>query len=249
MTDPRRALRFSDAPPAPRQDTDKPRSAVRGRTGLPRQPDMPPAHQGTYLGQRPYRNELLAREPTVHDVWIIERHQHPSGRPCAPWETYLHDYWRSALAMITNQGPAIRDSVERTTRAETVVRRLTLVEPDLTPCMQWHLHMLRARARFGEAARIAFTTEIADIEADRPMPDKVVLGTHALYHVQHRPDGALDGAYRFGGKDIVEEHRAHARTLFNRCGAPADEWFTAHRIDTLPPPTPGVRLAADQWLT
>jgi hypothetical protein len=84
-----------------------------------------------------------------------------------------------------------------------VFHRLRVVEEPLRPYVQWELHSLRQQAEFGQRIRVLTAEDIATSETDAILPELVILGGHALYHVLYTDGATPDGAVLFTDPEIV----------------------------------------------
>jgi hypothetical protein len=89
------------------------------------------------------------------------------------------------------------------------MRRLRVAEHPVTPYLQWEMQVLRVRAEAGEQIRVIAAGAVSHLEASRPLPELVVLGTQVLYEVLYDATGTLTGARRITAPEVVAACRVN----------------------------------------
>ncbi|MFI0483109.1 DUF6879 family protein [Actinomadura sp. 9N215] len=195
---------------------------------LDRVPFLPAAS----LGATEYVAEVTARSAEIEDFfWKLERRQTFQEPGDASYRAFARGDWSEAVR-IKDEG---RDTLrQRFAEQGFVLRRIRVVESPVTPYLQWEIQALRVRAEAGEEIRVLDASVIRDREADRPMPEVIILGTKVLYEVLYDEAGLHSGGRRIANRAVIDACRAEMAALWGK-GEDITSYF-AREIAPLPPP-------------
>ncbi|WP_214415409.1 DUF6879 family protein [Sphaerisporangium fuscum] len=146
-------------------------------------------------------------------VWKLERAQH-FHEPYEPsWVAMAEGDWERSLRLIDE----MRDSLVRDYAGYAEFRRVRVVEPPLTPYMQWELLVLAARADAGERARVVPASAVRRYERPgRPLPELLVFESGLMYEVLYDAGGAHLGGRRITDPAAVESCLAALARLYEQ---------------------------------
>ncbi|WP_248961257.1 DUF6879 family protein [Sphaerisporangium perillae] len=169
-------------------------------------------------------------------VWKLERAQvfHEPYEPS--WVAMTEGDWERSLRLIDE----LRGSLPRDYAGYAEFRRVRVVEPPLTPYMQWELHVLAARAEAGERARVVPGSAVRSYERSLPLPEILVFESALMYEVLYDGAGAHLGGRCITDPDVVEPCLAALIALYEQ-GEDLSAYF---RREVAPLPAPAVRPAS-----
>jgi hypothetical protein len=187
---------------------------------------------GTSLHKDAYNREFRAAyEGAEGVVWKLERAQH-FHEPYEPsWVAMTKGEWDRSLGLIEEMRRSFPDDYE----GFAEFRRIRVVDPPLTPYMQWELHVLAARADAGERARVVPAAAVRTYEPSGPLPELLILGPDLMYEVLYDPAGRHLGGRRLTDPYVIEPCRAALATLYAR----GEDLRAYHRREVVPLPPPG----------
>ncbi|MFF5306777.1 DUF6879 family protein [Streptomyces sp. NPDC013161] len=119
-----------------------------------------------------------------------------------------------------HRGPGTRPSVAREPRS----RRVRVVETPLIPYIQWELTILHTKFGYGERVNVLDATEVAGEETQSPLPELCVMGTDAVYVLDHTPANEPNGAVRHTDPATVTRARTFVQRLY-AAGETLDTYF------------------------
>ena len=128
----------------------------------------------------------------------------------------------------------MRAKVAEDDRLGVESRRLRVVEHPVTPYLQWEMQYFRILAEAGEDIRVIDASEVRHLEADRLLPEIVILGDQVLFEVLYDADGTAYGARRIDDPKVIKEACREVADLYARA-EPLLDYF-AREIAPLPPP-------------
>ncbi|WP_055495277.1 DUF6879 family protein [Streptomyces sp. TP-A0356] len=215
---------------------------------------LPPTlvpEQGERLTRDAYKQDFQACDAALRDAdsWKLERRQHFEEQGSASRDALRRGEWQKALRLLGDRRDGLLATVQEDERKGHRFHRVRVVEQPLTPYVQWELHSHRQRAECGERIRVVSAEQVASAEAERVLPEIVVLGGATLFQVLYTEAGAAVGAVRYTDHDLVRGWENYIRKLYE-----AGEDVRSHferEVAHLPPPAtaPGaaaVVAAADQ---
>ncbi|WP_371772978.1 DUF6879 family protein [Streptomyces sp. NBC_01438] len=166
--------------------------------------------------------------------WKLERQQSFQEPGVESWEAFRKGHWDESLALIEGQRGHYGKYFRRIAGSGFALHRVRCVEEPISPYLQWELHLLHLKAQFGEDTRVLGRDGILRYEAQRPLPEIVVLGSSVMYEVLYDDDGKLAGGIRFDDPRTISRWQKAIREM-HRAGEPLDDFF-ARRVARLPPP-------------
>lgn len=201
--------------------------------------DSFPAGESVRLARPAYHEDFFrVYKSGIRQQRKLERGQHFRERGFASWEAFAAGRWEESLALAEERREAYERQYRQSVDLGVTERRLRVVEFPVTPYVQWEMHVLNLRAEVGDSIRVLDARTIADIEAERHVPEVVILGDVAMYEVQYDEEGNADGARRYGDPGLIAETSAGFDELY--AGAePFTEFFTR---EIVPLPAPEVRV-------
>ncbi len=192
-----------------------------------------PGHEFDLAG---YLADFWPRFDRITDVlWKLERIQDFREPDDASWVAMIEGDWGRALRLHDEKRDGLREYQERT--KGFVRRRLRVVEHPVTPYLQWEMYVLRLRAQAGEQGRVIPAEDVSYLEAQKPLPELLILGTESLYEVIYDTTGTLRGGRRIDDPDVISACRQELAELYDKA-----EDLTAYFdrvIAPLPPPRAG----------
>ncbi|MGP4027009.1 DUF6879 family protein [Actinomadura sp. 3N407] len=158
--------------------------------------------------------EATARSAEIEDYfWKLERRQAFQEPGDASYQAFARGDWDESLRIKDQGRGALR---RRFAEQEFVLRRVRVVESPVTPYLQWEMQALRVRAEAGEQIRVLDASAIRDREADRLMPEVIILGTRVLYEVLYDEAGLHSGGRRITERTVIDECRAELAALWHK---------------------------------
>ncbi|MET8824990.1 DUF6879 family protein [Streptomyces sp. NPDC004610] len=167
--------------------------------------------------------------------WKLERQQSFREPGVESWEAFRQGRWDESLALIEGQRDHYEEYFLRIAGHGFTLHRVRCVEEPISPYLQWELHLLHLKARYGEDTRVLSRDAIRRYEAERALSEIVVLGSAVMYEVVYDGEGKLAGGIRFGDPHDISRCRQAIQEM-HRSGEPLDEFFSRH-VARLPPPT------------
>ncbi|GAA3797482.1 hypothetical protein GCM10022226_16040 [Sphaerisporangium flaviroseum] len=168
-------------------------------------------------------------------VWKLERAQN-FYEPYEPsWVAMTEGEWERSLQLIGE----LRGSLPAEYEGYAEFRRVRVVEPPLTPYMQWELHVLAARAEAGEHARVVPASAVRSYEASGPLPELLIFESTLMYEVLYDAEGAHLGGRRITDHDVISPCLAALAGLYEQ----GEELAAYHRREVVPLPAPPARRA------
>jgi hypothetical protein len=169
-------------------------------------------------------------------VWKLERAQN-FYEPYEPsWVAMTEGDWERSLQLIDE----LRGSLAAEYEGYAEFRRVRVVEPPLTPYMQWDLHVLAARTEAGERARVVPAAAVLPYEGSGPLPELLVFESTLMYEVLYDSAGAHLGGRRITDRSVVQPCLAALAALYEQ----GEELGAYHQREVAPLPAPQVRPAA-----
>ncbi|SDG91072.1 hypothetical protein SAMN05421505_10987 [Sinosporangium album] len=199
-------------------------------------PDLPSDSAGERLERPDYRAEFRQRLWALHDdeFWKFERRQSFIEPGVPSWEAFAAGDWQASLDLIADRRTELKDYFQRAAEQGLTMHRLRVVEPPLTPYLQWELHLLNVRAEHGERIRVVSPDLVRRHESEDSLVEVVVLGASTMYRIVYTDDGLGDGAVRFTDSSAVMRCRESIKALFDQ-GEDLRSYF-AREVAHLPPP-------------
>ncbi|WP_031522541.1 DUF6879 family protein [Streptomyces sp. NRRL F-5123] len=198
-------------------------------------PELPIEH-GVRLTRPEYHHEFWSHERSVHNgsSWKLERRQHFEETGSASRDALRRGDWDEALRLFAAREDTLRAEGEEDARRGSVLHRLRVVEEPLTPYIQWELHSLHQKARFGAPTRVVLASALAAAEAAGPLPELVAIGDRILFRVMYTDTGVPDGAIRFTDPAVVNAWVEFMSGLFATAEDIAS--YFPRAVAPLPPP-------------
>lgn len=153
---------------------------------------------------------LRASPAMTGDVWKLERSQvfSESGDPA--WEAFRSGDWDRVLEIFEGEREDIRAERQDYERLGLRLRRLRIVELPPTPYLLWEAHSHRIFVECGFEIRVIDAGHIRHFESEYPLPELMVYGGQALYHIRYDENGVPAGAKRIDDPALAH---AAARTV------------------------------------
>ncbi|MFI0780624.1 DUF6879 family protein [Streptomyces sp. NPDC021212] len=109
-------------------------------------PALPP-EQGERLTRDAYKRDFREREARIRDAasWKLERRQHFEEQGSPSRDALRRGQWEEALRLLEDRRDALRAAAQEDAQHGHTFHRVRVVEPPLTPYMQWELHSHRQR--------------------------------------------------------------------------------------------------------
>lgn len=168
------------------------------------------------------------------ELWKLERIQ-SFREPAEPsWVAMMEGDWDRALTLAeaTRSG----NPREAANAGGLVRRRVRIVEQSVSPYLQWEMQMLKIRSAAGERIRVLDTRAIRHLEAERPLPELVILGALTMYEVLYDDSGTLSGARRIDDPDAIDACRRELSELYGE----AEDLLAYFEREIAPLPPPNV---------
>lgn len=171
-------------------------------------------------------------------IWKLERLQSFREPGTPSWEAFIEGRWDESLALFARLEDELREYYNGLTAHGVSCHRVRVVEPPLTPYLQWELRVLAVRARAGELPRVVLGEAVSDLESRYGrLPELVIFGATVGYVVDYDADGVARGADRFTDADALECCRSMIVELYER--GENLRSFVHREVVSLPPPDPG----------
>ncbi|MEU9393413.1 DUF6879 family protein [Streptomyces sp. NPDC048324] len=202
-------------------------------------PDPLPVAEGTRLDQQAYVADFERRFWRIgaEGFWKLERMQGYDEGEFASWRALRAGDWTESLRLIEELRPEFEEYYGKIAAAGFALHRVRVVERPVVPYIQWELNLLRVKDEYGERVRVVDAAEVAEDEADGPLPELCVLGTDAVYVLHYTPSGVPDGATRHTDPAAVDRARGQVQRL-HASGEPLEAYFR-REIAGLPAPLGG----------
>lgn len=167
--------------------------------------------------------------------WKLERRQTFREPGVPSWEAFAAGDWNRALELNERERGAVRAKVAEDKSLGVDSRRLRVVECPVTPYLHWEMQYFRLLAEAGEDLRVIDASRVRHLEADRLLPEVVVLGDRVLFEVLYDSDGTAYGARRIVDPEVIVEAGREIADLY-ATAEPLLDYF-AREIAPLPPST------------
>jgi hypothetical protein len=189
---------------------------------------------GTELSPEGYFEDFWPHFLRVEDVlWKLERIQDFQEPDEPSWVAMTEGDWDRALALVEEKRAESQEQARSSERFAN--RRLRIVGHPVTPYLQWEMQILKIRVETGEQEiKVLDARDVSHLEAERPLPELLVLGTSTLYEVLYDETGNLSGARRMDEPAVITACRRELAELFGK----AEDLLTyfQREIEPLPPP-------------
>jgi hypothetical protein len=196
-----------------------------------------PLEQGERLSREVYKSDFRQRTAELRgqESWKLERLQHFEDQGNASWDAVRRGDWEEALRLLEGRRGALLATAEEYARRSYTFHRVRVVEPPLTPYLQWELRSLRIRAECGGRIRVIDAARVAASERSGLLPEVVVLGGGTLYQIVYTAEGVPNGAIRYTDPDVVAPWEDYIRALYAE-GEDVTS-YVDREVAHLPPPT------------
>ncbi|MFE2185019.1 DUF6879 family protein [Streptomyces sp. NPDC059455] len=172
-----------------------------------------PADQGEPLDDDAYVSDFRARRKAIRngESWKLERLQHFEEENSPARDALRRGDWGEVLRLFEARRAVAHKAADDDRRNGSPFHRLRVVEEPLTPYMQWELHSLHVRAEVGHPIRVLPAKEVVAAEADRLLPEIVILDNLTLYEILYTETGVFESARRFTDPEIVKPWVAYVK--------------------------------------
>ncbi|MGH3377875.1 MAG: DUF6879 family protein [Actinoallomurus sp.] len=168
--------------------------------------------------------------------WKLERRQSFREPGIPSWEAFAAGDWDRALELNERERDTVRAKVAEDESLGVESRRLRVVEHPVTPYLQWEMQYFRLLAEAGEDLRVIDASGVRHLEADRLLPEVVILGDRALFEVLYDAEGTAYGARRVDDPQVIAEAGREVADLY-AAAEPLLDYFL-RVIAPLPAPVP-----------
>lgn len=166
--------------------------------------------------------------------WKLERRQTFREPGIPSWEAFAAGDWDRALELNERERDTVRAKVAEDESLGVESRRLRVVEHPVTPYLQWEMQYFRLLAEAGEDLRVIDASSVRYLEADRLLPEIVILGDRVLFEVLYDVEGTAYGARRIDDPRVITEAGREVADLY-AAAEPLLDYF-AREIAPLPAP-------------
>jgi uncharacterized protein DUF6879 len=166
--------------------------------------------------------------------WKLERQQTFREPGVPSWEAFAAGDWDRALKLNERERDTVRAKVAEDESLGVESRRLRVVEHPVTPYLQWEMQYFRLLAEAGEDLRVIDASSVQYLEADRLLPEIVILGDRVLFEVLYDGEGTAYGARRIDDPQVITEAGREVADLY-AAAEPLLDYF-AREIAPLPAP-------------
>lgn len=166
--------------------------------------------------------------------WKLERRQTFREPGMPSWEAFTAGDWDRALELNERERDTVRAKVAEDESLGVESRRLRVVEHPVTPYLQWEMQYFRLLAEVGEDLRVIDASRVRHLEADRLLPEVVVLGDRVLFEVLYDEQGTAYGARQIDDPHVIAEAGREVADLYTTA-EPLLDYF-AREIARLPAP-------------
>jgi len=166
--------------------------------------------------------------------WKLERRQTFREPGIPSWEAFAAGDWDRALELNARERDTVRAKVAEDKSLEVESRRLRVVEHPVTPYLQWEMQYFRLLAEAGEDLRVIDAPSVRRLEADRLLPEIVILGHRVLFEVLYDAEGTAYGARRIEDPQVIASACREVSDLY-AAAEPLLDYFT-REIAPLPAP-------------
>lgn len=167
-------------------------------------------------------------------VWKLERAQFVRELDDSAWDAFVAGDWDRVLEIYESERADVRSVVESEAAQEREFRRLRIVESPPGPYLRWELPSLKIFAECGRPARVLDADDAEDDRSAHPLPELMIYGDRALYHVQYDQDLAPCGALKISDPMVIREAAEAVEELYARA-EPLIDYFD-REIAPLGPP-------------
>lgn len=198
--------------------------------------DLPSELTGDRLALDEYYSDFFEYfwNITERGFWKLERRQTFQEAGSASWDAFASGDWDKALRLMEDRADQLAEYYGRAARLGFGIYRVRIVGEPITPYLQWELHSLKQRSKYGERVRILRAKDVAKFERKNPLPEIVTVGTEAAYRVLYDARGAAEGAIRNTDKSTITGWWEFIQELYDM-GADIDHFFD-QEVDALAPP-------------
>lgn len=144
--------------------------------------------------------------------------------------------WDRALEFNERERDTVRAKVAEDESLGVESRRLRVVEHPVTPYLQWEMQYFRLLPEAGEDLRVVDASMVRHLEADRLLPEIVILGNRVLFEVLYDAKGTAYGARRIDDPQVIAEAGREVAEMYT-AAEPLLDYF-AREIAPLPAPVP-----------
>ncbi|MDR7277689.1 DUF6879 family protein [Catenuloplanes atrovinosus] len=169
------------------------------------------------------------------DFWKLERRQTFVEPGDASWAAFFHaGDWKRALRLIKARRTEYEDDARRMRQIGLTSYRVRVIEPPLTPYLQWELRSLALMGAISDRIRVLDAAHVRALETHTRLPELVCLGLDRTYEVLYTGAGAADGAIRHTSSTITAPCRDLIASLYADGEDVVD--YVTREVAPLPPP-------------
>ncbi|MFD6334882.1 DUF6879 family protein [Streptomyces niveus] len=194
--------------------------------------------RGEQLVRSEYRKDFRERRAEIRGAssWKLERLQHFEEQNDPSRDALRRGDWEESLRLMRERDvSSLKASAVEDEHQGHIFHRVRVVEEPLTPYVQWELHSLLQRDRYGVPVRVVSADSVAAVERSGLLPELVVLGGRTLYNVRYSDTGHSLGAIRYTEPDVVAEWQYYIKSLY-KAGEAITSYFE-RVVAPLPAPT------------
>lgn len=197
---------------------------------------------GTRMDLDDYYRDFERHFWQVNEFWKLERGQTFAEPGDASWEAFNQGDWAESLRRLEIRRSDLLSYHRQAAEAGVSTCRIRVVEEPLSAYLQWELNLLKIRDETGGPIRVIDASEVAEFEADGPLPELYTLGDAVMYQAIYDDRGVLAYALKYTDAQLIGRSRDFIRRLYER-GEPVGSYFE-REVKALPPARPEHPLPA-----
>jgi hypothetical protein len=140
--------------------------------------------------------------PGSLDSWKLERQQHFRDPQFPSWEAFDRGDWAESLRLLEDERGGLAELQSDTAARGIDLYRVRVVAEPIVPYLQWELHLLVLRARYGENIRVIGPGVVESYESSGELPELLTVGTDTVYEFLYDDTATLVGANRYSDPEI-----------------------------------------------
>jgi hypothetical protein len=172
----------------------------------------------------------------IHEFWKLECGQTFAEPGDDSWEAFNRGDWTESMRRLEIRRDDLLRYHRQASEAGVSTHRVRIVEKPLSAYLRWEFNLLRIRDETGGPIRVIDRSEVAEFEADGPLPEIYTFDDQVMYQAIYDDSGVLEYALKYTDSELIGRCQDFIHRLYDR-GEPIRSYFS-RELEGLPPARP-----------